>query len=160
MEAEQSDDTAIPKELFKISKKIKETKPSTSKAAKRQAEVIATPDKSDASGKSDSEHAQLEQTPSKRAKFYDLEIKCTECTFTTNKRLLFKKHCILNHADKFDAQFLLNQYKCDFCDKIFKDPIQLSNHKNVHLGLKPFKCVECELLFATRGELIRHTRYK
>ena len=72
----------------------------------------------------------------KRAKFYDQEQKCTECEFITNKRLLFKKHCILNHADKFDQEFLLNHYKCDFCDKVFKDPIQLSNHKNARIFLQ------------------------
>ena len=97
----------------------------------------------------------------KRTKFYDeAEQKCSECDFVANKRLLLKKHCILKHAETMDAAFLLNHYKCDFCDKVFKDPIQLSNHKNVHLGLKPYKCVECEHMFTTRGELIRHTRYK
>lgn len=88
------------------------------------------------------------------------EQQCSECDFVTTKRQLLRKHCILHHADKMDPVFLLNQYKCDFCDKVFKDPIQLSNHKNVHLGLKPYKCVECEHTFTTRGELIRHTRYK
>lgn len=88
------------------------------------------------------------------------EYKCTECDFVTNKRLMLKKHCIVHHADKLDEVLLLNQFKCDFCDKVFKCPIQLSNHKNVHLGLKPYKCVECDHNFTTRGELIRHTRYK
>lgn len=90
----------------------------------------------------------------------ETEQQCSECDFVTSTRQFLRKHCILNHADKMDPVFLLNQYKCDFCDKVFKDPIQLSNHKNVHLGLKPYKCVECEHTFTTRGELIRHTRYK
>lgn len=108
------------------------------------------------------ESPNLIQSAKKARKSYKqhIEQKCTECDFTTTKRLLLKKHCIVNHADKLDPEFLLNMYKCDFCEKIFKDPIQLSNHKNVHLGLKPYKCVECEHMFTTRGELIRHTRYK
>ena len=85
---------------------------------------------------------------------------CSECDFSTSKRLQLKKHLILNHADTISQDLLLNQHKCEFCEKVFKDPVQLSNHKNVHLGLKPYKCVQCEQYFTTRGELIRHTRYK
>lgn len=103
----------------------------------------------------------LQLTPKSKSPKVQPELKCTECDFTTIKKLLFKKHCIMNHSDKIDPNsFCFNQYKCDFCEKVFKDPIQLSNHKNVHLGLKPYKCVECEHMFTTRGELIRHTRYK
>jgi hypothetical protein len=86
--------------------------------------------------------------------------KCSECDFETNKKLLLKKHCLVEHADKIEPDSLINQHKCEYCGKAFKDPIQLSNHKNIHLGLKPYKCVECEQYFTTRGELIRHTRYK
>ncbi len=160
METEKSDDTVTPKESKKRSYTSRKTKLTTSKATKRHAEATPTSDKSITSDKSVNESDLSDQHIPKSAKYYDQEIKCPECDFITNKRLLFKKHCILNHADKFDTQFLLNQYKCDFCDKVFRDPIQLSSHKNVHLGLKPFKCVQCDLLFATRGELIRHTRYK
>lgn len=108
------------------------------------------------------EAATVPKSGTKRARTSTViqEMKCSECEFVTNKRLLLRKHCILKHADKVDPIFLLNNYKCDFCEKVFKDPIQLSNHKNVHLGLKPYKCVECDFNFTTRGELIRHTRYK
>lgn len=57
----------------------------------------------------------------KRSRFQNgTEQKCSECNFVTKSRLLLKKHCILEHADKIDPVFLLNQFKCDFCDKIFK----------------------------------------
>lgn len=57
----------------------------------------------------------------KRSRFQnETEQKCSECNFVTKSRLLLKKHCILEHADKIDPVFLLNQFKCDFCDKIFK----------------------------------------
>lgn len=109
---------------------------------------------------SDSQPDADSQTPKKRSNKSDEEHKCTECDFTTEKRLLFKKHCLVNHADKYNSEQLLSQFKCDFCEKVFKDPIQLTNHKNLHIGIKPYKCVECEDTFTTRGELIRHTRYK
>lgn len=50
--------------------------------------------------------------------------------------------------------------KCEHCDKKFHDTVQLNNHLNIHLGLKPHECTECAQAFTTRGELVRHTRYK
>jgi uncharacterized Zn-finger protein len=50
--------------------------------------------------------------------------------------------------------------KCEHCDKKFNDIVQLTNHRNIHLGLKPHECDICAQAFTTRGELIRHTRYK
>ena len=54
----------------------------------------------------------------------------------------------------------MSRFECEHCEKRFTGQIQLTNHRNLHLGSKPHKCSTCEQTFTTRGELTRHQRYK
>lgn len=49
---------------------------------------------------------------------------------------------------------------CEYCEKKFKDTIQLNNHLNLHFGNKPFTCEQCGGTYGTKGELERHKKYK
>lgn len=77
---------------------------------------------------------------------------CSLCAYKTTKNMLLQRHLSVHDTDK--------PFKCEHCERSFRDPIQLANHTNIHMGTKPFKCTECELGFTTRGEMIRHTKYK
>lgn len=77
---------------------------------------------------------------------------CSLCAYKTTKKMLLQRHLSVHDTDK--------PFKCEHCERSFRDPHQLANHANIHMGTKPFKCTECELGFTTRGEMIRHTKYK
>ena len=48
-------------------------------------------------------------------------------------------------------------YECDFCDKTFSRPDNVSRHiKAVHEGKKPFPCEECDKTFAEKRSLNHH----
>ena len=48
-------------------------------------------------------------------------------------------------------------YECDFCDKTFSRPDNVTRHiKAVHEGKKPFPCEECDKTFAEKRSLNHH----
>ena len=81
------------------------------------------------------------------------ELKCPKCPFTTCSQKKFEKHYALPECDSKELQ-------CEFCDKKFKDLNTLEHHRNLHLGIKPYKCEHCDSYFGTRGEMTRHVKYK
>ena len=50
-----------------------------------------------------------------------------------------------------------NSYECDFCDKTFSRPENVTRHiRTVHEGKKPFKCEECGRNFTEKRNLEHH----
>lgn len=45
---------------------------------------------------------------------------------------------------------------CRFCDESFTSSDLLKNHRQLHVGKKPFHCLECGKNFGRRGHLIAH----
>jgi len=52
-----------------------------------------------------------------------------------------------------------SKYKCNQCDKVFKNPQHLRRHEAVHTGVK-FSCNLCESTFSRKDKLTAHMRKK
>ncbi|KAG5668701.1 hypothetical protein PVAND_016630 [Polypedilum vanderplanki] len=102
-------------------------------------------------------HKRKEKEPSR----YKKEL-CQYCSVLVSSFNL-KRHIRTNHSDD---KFI---YKCDFegCNKSFTEAQNLKDHKNYHLGIKPYICEFCskgfERIKSLRRHKVRHTdpqRYK
>ncbi|XP_052816116.1 uncharacterized protein LOC128242814 isoform X1 [Mya arenaria] len=49
-----------------------------------------------------------------------------------------------------------DRYKCDKCDRMFKNKGIYDKHMTAHKGLKPFKCPKCIYSFAKKSSLTYH----
>ena len=48
------------------------------------------------------------------------------------------------------------QYDCDICHKMFNNYSVMVVHKRVHLGEKPYRCVDCGEGFTCTSQLKTH----
>ena len=50
-------------------------------------------------------------------------------------------------------------YKCDDCDKSFKDSSNLKQHQRLHTGVRPYKCDDFDKSFTRNNHLKQHQRF-
>ena len=48
------------------------------------------------------------------------------------------------------------EYKCEFCEAMFKGAFKLEMHRRIHTGEKPFSCEDCGQSFSQKGGLTTH----
>lgn len=56
----------------------------------------------------------------------------------------------------FTSKQFLFIYRCEFCERCFKDRISLINHRKHHSGSKPFQCHICQASFETFSRCTTH----
>jgi len=78
---------------------------------------------------------------------------CTQCERRFHRKEGLRKHSINIHKEHHEKKF-----QCDQCGKGFNVKISLKNHMNVHLGLKPFKCRNCDKCYQNPENKIAHEK--
>ncbi|XP_047517583.1 zinc finger protein 569-like [Pieris napi] len=68
----------------------------------------------------------------------------------------FKQNCGL--YNHMSVHKPRHQLPCQYCGKVFKYKCNLINHLNTHTGVKPHVCKFCNKPFADRSALVRHER--
>lgn len=76
---------------------------------------------------------------------------CDECDKTYEQLNSLRYHKYTMHNEK-------NRYKCPDCDKVFTRRNMFTEHRNIHLGLRPFSCRDCGASFASNSSLRSHFR--
>ncbi|XP_055371633.1 zinc finger protein 3 homolog [Condylostylus longicornis] len=76
--------------------------------------------------------------------------KCNVCGKGFASAGILKGHVSI-HEDYESYQFV-----CDFCQKRYRTKHQLTKHRRIHTGERPFQCPHCEKAFGTSAALFVH----
>ncbi|XP_078656393.1 uncharacterized protein LOC144902731 isoform X2 [Branchiostoma floridae x Branchiostoma belcheri] len=97
------------------------------------------------------QHLKTDHTIKKNSK--DKNCRCKLC-----KELFVRTPELIRHVQKMHLQSGEAMYKCDECDKPFKDVWKLNRHKMKHSGIKPFQCEICGAQFIAEDLLNTHQK--
>ncbi|XP_065213304.1 gastrula zinc finger protein XlCGF8.2DB-like [Planococcus citri] len=75
-----------------------------------------------------------------------LELKCSVCGIIFLNDADINKHTKQKHA----------MYRCDICEKLFKQRSSLSYHKSTHISVRSYKCEHCNISFKRQSDLRGH----
>ena len=102
--------------------------------------------------------------------------KCEDCEESFHNPHLLFKHSLKQHnglkCDKCENRYIAEdcykrhlkiehkglRYECKLCGKEFRNAEGLKNHRNIHLGIKPFMCDKCDSSFTNSNCLRRHMK--
>uniref|UniRef100_A0A5S6QCU8 C2H2-type domain-containing protein n=1 Tax=Trichuris muris TaxID=70415 RepID=A0A5S6QCU8_TRIMR len=76
--------------------------------------------------------------------------RCNECGKRFADELFLRRHQSTHSAQDF---------VCDVCEKVFARPENLSAHRNIHTGEKPYVCSHCPLRFTSRSNCKSHVKW-
>jgi uncharacterized C2H2 Zn-finger protein len=77
-------------------------------------------------------------------------LRCPDCDKRFRLRAGYNQHIKVVHKKE--------RYPCKVCGKDFYSKQALTTHMNMHMGLKPFQCDQCEAAFAGLDSLCKHKR--
>ncbi|CAK1592029.1 unnamed protein product [Parnassius mnemosyne] len=80
------------------------------------------------------------------------QFECPQCHKVFPRRYSLVNHRRLHRRSK-------PTHQCGVCNKMFSNAFNLKRHKNIHTGLKPFKCEICEKCFKDLHEKRLHFTY-
>ena len=75
-------------------------------------------------------------------------LKCNKCENRYLDRNCYRRHVKIEHEGL--------RYECKLCGKEFRNAEGLKNHRNIHLGIKPFLCDKCDSAFTNSACLRKH----
>ena len=84
---------------------------------------------------------------------FEPTIHCPECD-----KLLHTKRNLTLHIRNHHLPHDRKTFQCSNCPKGFNGEKEFESHINVHLGLKPFLCLYCDVGFADKSNLNNHTK--
>ncbi|KHJ45642.1 zinc finger, C2H2 type [Trichuris suis] len=76
--------------------------------------------------------------------------RCNECGKRFADELFLRRHQSTHSAQDF---------VCDVCEKVYCRPENLSAHRNLHTGEKPYTCAFCSMRFTSRPNWKAHIRW-
>lgn len=86
----------------------------------------------------------------KHIQLHEQKYQCIHCGKFFGKLFTLKEHERAQHSDN---KYI---YSCDLCPKKFSFPHNLSRHKMVHQGIKPYKCDLCDKSFSQMNKMKIH----
>lgn len=79
------------------------------------------------------------------------KVTCPECGKTLRDHQVLKNHMINIHTQEMP-------FKCEHCDKRFKQVGNMKQHQLIHSDIKNFICNACEAKFKRKDDLKRHQK--